>query len=70
MANQDPDKTNETFLKTHVTKVGRSLYMLLSSDEVQNALDVGEGSDLRMQIEEGPHGTYLSVWNPEQQGEH
>lgn len=35
--------------------------------EIAEHLDLKEGSTLRFQEEEGEHGNYASLWNPEQQ---
>lgn len=62
-----PDQDKIQFEK-EVTQVGNSDYILIPS-ELKKKLKITESTELSMQLEEGEHGIYVSMWNPVQQAE-
>lgn len=60
-----PDQDKIQFEK-EVTRVGNSEYILIPN-ELKKKLKIREKTELTMQLEEGDHGLYVSLWNPDQQ---
>lgn len=63
----DENKTNETFLKSKTTRVGNSMYLLLPDEVIEDLNLHRKDTEVRLKVERGKHGKYLSAWNPEQQ---
>jgi len=47
-----------------VNKIGGSHYLLLPP-EIVNNLNITTKQTMKVQLENGPHGLYLSAWTPD-----
>lgn len=63
MVKQDTSKTQS---KIKAGKVGNSMKITIPKHHAQR-LNIEEGDTIKMQAEEGKHGTYASIWNATKQ---
>lgn len=62
------ENSNGVRFNSKIRKFGGSYYLLIKP-ELKNYLELRDGSNIKVQTENGEHGPYLSIWNPNQQKE-
>lgn len=66
---QHPEESSElNKQKSNTVKRGGTIYMRIPP-RIRDKLSLDGDTEVEVALEKGPHGKYMSTWNPNQQGE-